>query len=91
MNDPKPTLEHKELPAKPADLIAGIDGHLDRLACLKVRKELLEEAIAIFSSQPSEAREQMVADWKSKLELHMTSALKQNAEYQSTIDSVPLV
>lgn len=82
---------YKEWSSKSIDLIAAIDSHLDKDACLRVRKELLEEAIAIFESQPSEERDHKATNWKNKVEYHMTTILRQNAEYLSTIDSAPLV
>ena len=83
--------ENKGWSSKSIDLIAAIDSHLDKDACLKIRKELLEEAIAIFESQPSEERDHKSLNWKNKVEHHMTVILKENAEYLSTIDSAPLV
>lgn len=77
--------------SKTSDLIAEIDSHLDQIACLKVRKELLEEMIAIFQSQPSVERDNKISNWKAKIEQNMTCTIRQNAEYLSTIDSAPLV
>ena len=77
--------------SKAGDLIAEIDSHMDQIACLKVRKELLEEMISIFQSQPSVERDNKIVEWKSKIEQHMTTTVRQNAEYLSTIDSAPLV
>lgn len=91
MNDFKSMLETKGWSSKSAELIADIDSHLDQISCLKVRKELLEEAILIFKSRKSEERDKLISDWKAKLEQQMTIALRQNAEYLSTIDSAPLV
>lgn len=87
----KPKSENKGWNSKSIDLIAAIDSHLDKDACLKVRKELLEDAIAIFESQPSEGRDQKSVNWKNKVEHQMTNIIRQNAEYLSTIDSAPLV
>lgn len=72
-------------------LVSEIDVQLDRMAALKVRKEVLEDAIAIFKSEPSEERDDLVANWKHNIEHVMGTVVRQNAEYLSTIDSAPLV
>ncbi len=77
--------------SKPAELVAEIDQELDREASLKVRKELLDEAIKIFESQPPEVREQKVIEWNTKFEHHLGTALRNIAESQSKIDSAPLM
>jgi hypothetical protein len=91
MNQSNQQTEARWWKSKPAELVAEIDHELDREANLKVRKELLEEAVSIFQSKPSQTRDEKVLEWKTKIEHHMATALRQNAEYQSTIDSAPLV